>query len=442
MCATEGHLELLMWGCEQSCFLDYKVTFSAALSGNLEMVKWAVQEQEIDWTRFSTIRAAQKGHLHILKWLEDFGFELSRYELAQHAVYHEHANILEWCAEVNPYTSHVIQNAAYGGKLDLLKKIQELNPSLFADSWDMLLFNATKKGHLDIVQWVSDKMPLNSAVIGWATRSGQLNVLKWAREKGFPWEPRSCWKAVASGNLELLQWSLLNGCSWKEESSLINAAASSGNLEMVKWIRAQGIDWTDTTLVNAVASGNAELFDWLLENGCPASKMILLCTTAIHSENMRALEWAENQMSEPLEADVFQGCLISMKLLQWSRRNLRWDSVQVTKWAIEGERFEALKWVVDELKEPWEPIECARKAAQKESIQILRFLKEKGCSWAEHEVGLMLLSRDPRIRQFAQNELSFRINTNKTTCSYQEVQHSQEFTFSNMNFKLIWQDII
>ncbi|CAB9530117.1 expressed unknown protein [Seminavis robusta] len=47
---------------------------------------------------------------------------------------------------------------------------------------------------------------------------GNLMVMKWARQQGFPWTNVTCLYAAKSGQLEMLQWLRENGCPWDEPS--------------------------------------------------------------------------------------------------------------------------------------------------------------------------------------------------------------------------------
>ena len=46
----------------------------------------------------------------------------------------------------------------------------------------------------------------------WAARRGCLEVLKWARVNGCPWDERVCEFAAEGGHLEVLRWAHANGC--------------------------------------------------------------------------------------------------------------------------------------------------------------------------------------------------------------------------------------
>ena len=46
-------------------------------------------------------------------------------------------------------------------------------------------------------------------------------------------------------------------------------AARSGNLELVRWLRGEGCPWDFNTCFNAVQQGHVEVLRWARENGCP-----------------------------------------------------------------------------------------------------------------------------------------------------------------------------
>ena len=53
-----------------------------------------------------------------------------------------------------------------------------------------------------------------------AAWSGHLELLKWARLNGCPWNEFTCSRAAFNGHLGLLKWARLNGCPWNEEEIL------------------------------------------------------------------------------------------------------------------------------------------------------------------------------------------------------------------------------
>ena len=45
-----------------------------------------------------------------------------------------------------------------------------------------------------------------------AAEWGRLEILKWLREKNFPWDEETSRRAASGGHLEMLQWARENGC--------------------------------------------------------------------------------------------------------------------------------------------------------------------------------------------------------------------------------------
>ena len=47
---------------------------------------------------------------------------------------------------------------------------------------------------------------------------GSLEVLKWARSEGCPWDSYTCYWAAQNGHLEVLKWAESEGCPWTRET--------------------------------------------------------------------------------------------------------------------------------------------------------------------------------------------------------------------------------
>ncbi|MDE2101059.1 MAG: hypothetical protein KGL39_27680 [Patescibacteria group bacterium] len=102
-----------------------------------------------------------------------------------------------------------------------------------------------------------------------AAANGQLNVIKWLRAQGCPWDERVCVTAARRGHLEVLEWVRANGCPWDE---LVCAeAARHGHLEVLKWARANGCSFAQEpyNICHAGwANAQQEVLQWLKTNGC------------------------------------------------------------------------------------------------------------------------------------------------------------------------------
>ena len=95
-------------------------------------------------------------------------------------------------------------------------------------------------GYLDVLKtyWSDvpeDKIPLlmDAQTSEWAAMRGHLEVLKWLRSEGCPWDEGACLCAAAGGHLEVLKWLRSEGCPWNEL-----LCRMVGNPIIVHWIDA------------------------------------------------------------------------------------------------------------------------------------------------------------------------------------------------------------
>ena len=104
-------------------------------------------------------------------------------------------------------------------------------------------------------------------------RIGSLELLKFLRGKGCPWDEGTCSEAAKYGRLECLKYARENGCPWNKEACSV--AALEGQLECLKYLHENGCPWDYRTCDNAAKYSewydNLECFKYAHENGCPGS---------------------------------------------------------------------------------------------------------------------------------------------------------------------------
>lgn len=103
-----------------------------------------------------------------------------------------------------------------------------------------------------------------------AARHGYLNLIKWARANGCPWDENTCYRAAEGGHLEMLIWARANGCPWDERTC--SSAANGGHLEVLQWARANGCFWNEFTCSFAALGGHLKVLQWAISNGCPYNR--------------------------------------------------------------------------------------------------------------------------------------------------------------------------
>jgi hypothetical protein len=90
-----------------------------------------------------------------------------------------------------------------------------------------------------------------------AAAKGQLEVLKWLRANGCPWDEKTCASAAQAGHLEVLQWARANGCPW--DANTCAGAALAGHIKVLQWARANGCPWDEWTCTMAATLGHLEM---------------------------------------------------------------------------------------------------------------------------------------------------------------------------------------
>src|SRR5579872_3971314 len=83
---------------------------------------------------------------------------------------------------------------------------------------DLSCAHAAKHNHLEVLKWARETgAPWNENTCNYAARNGHLEILKWARENGCPWNEEACSNAVETGHFEVLKWAIVNGCPCKTD---------------------------------------------------------------------------------------------------------------------------------------------------------------------------------------------------------------------------------
>ena len=129
---------------------------------------------------------------------------------------------------------------------------------------------AAKGGHLETLKWLRDRgCPWNDRVCEGSASKNHLDVLKWARSQRppCPWDARTTAAAAESGHMELLRWAVENGA--ESDELTLSAAAEGGHLEAIKYLRSRGTPWDESVCASAALSGHLEVLKWLRQQGCP-----------------------------------------------------------------------------------------------------------------------------------------------------------------------------
>lgn len=236
---SAGSPELLQLARKHGCPWDRQTCARAAAAGHLDVLKWA-RNNGCPWNEDTCSGAARGGHLHVLRWARANGCRWDE-NTCGGAASAGHLNILRWARDENCRKGDQMYLAAFTGWRRAVRYFYAGDRNC---PWGTLTcWEASKSGHLDVLQWARDNgCPWNADTCMGAAEGGHLEVLRWARSNGCPWNERTCSGAAQGGNLGILQWARENGCPWDEYTC--NCAASQRHLDVLQWARANGCPFT------------------------------------------------------------------------------------------------------------------------------------------------------------------------------------------------------
>jgi hypothetical protein len=94
-------------------------------------------------------------------------------------------------------------------------------------------------GNLAVLKWAHESgWPLDEGANALAAGGGHLAVLQLARQQGSPWDEWTCLATTEWGHLAALQWVRQQGCSWWKKAFL-EEAIQFGHEDVAAWILRQ-----------------------------------------------------------------------------------------------------------------------------------------------------------------------------------------------------------
>ena len=160
----------------------------------------------------------------------------------------------------------VSHRAAGGGHLGLLRYAHERGCP-----WDeSTCKKAAAGGHLDCLRYAHEHgCPWNENTCVYAAGYGHLDCLQYAREHGSPWNEHTCSAAARRGHLDCLRYAHERNCPWDKYTC--SWAAEGGNLNCLQYAHEHGCPWDECTCSEAAAGGHMDCLRYALEHGCPAA---------------------------------------------------------------------------------------------------------------------------------------------------------------------------
>ena len=220
-------------------------------------------------------QVARAGDLPALQWLyEQLGRVPRSFAAGSLAVSFTAAAagsfaILQWTKDhglIEPDEAY--EGAAHVGELDVLEWLHEAGYP--CENGMRVFLPAAGCGQLGSLQWAVGKgYPWDRDYFAYAARFGMVEVLEWVKQQGLEMVISDASTiAVHRGQLGALKWLKDAGPCW-DVQKYMEIAVSFGRLEIVQWIWAQGFSLDAVTCMKAAGQGHLEVLQWLRENGCP-----------------------------------------------------------------------------------------------------------------------------------------------------------------------------
>jgi hypothetical protein len=122
-----------------------------------------------------------------------------------------------------------------------------------------------------------DEYCCNKAAKAGITKHDNLDLLRWFREYGCPWDTdRLAEIAARCNSVALIEYLQQEGVvvTSKQLRKMLNIAGANGSLTIAKWLRQQGAEWPDV-LQNCGLYSNGEQWygdtlAWARAEGCTA----------------------------------------------------------------------------------------------------------------------------------------------------------------------------
>ena len=245
--------------------------------GHKEALQWIVENyhQKIDLVILFSI-ASQYGHIESLDYLSTIPLHYYRWNQIPgrhpHPFYH-----------IFPYIG---ANAGYSGQIKVMEWLQNMM-ELHDVTIDVILRyiceGASVGGKVDFLEWAQNTYPIQmndlSYHASWdyghsACAYAQLNVLKWAVEKGKPLAIGRCWEYLIDPE-QSRYLVLTNDSDCLDAPQFIYLRSeppqrdNEQRFEILKWLNSNGYPWNKKTTQIATAYKNYHIYERLIEHGCP-----------------------------------------------------------------------------------------------------------------------------------------------------------------------------
>jgi hypothetical protein len=255
--AVNGHLDCLKYVYKQTGFPEEesltKLLSHTAFSGNLSCLIYIYEVIGCEWHADVCANAADKGHLHVLKYAFENGCPWDQ-GTCDSAAARGHLQCLKYAHENGcELSTKICVVAAYNGHLACLQYAHENGCSLSVDDAQYFACMnaceaAAENGHLDCLTYAH----VNGCEWGRCDKAafhGHLHCLRYAHENGYYLTgTNACEYAALYGHLDCLVYAHENGCALYAHSC--PHAANRGHRACLEYLYTHGCYWDLASFLN------------------------------------------------------------------------------------------------------------------------------------------------------------------------------------------------
>ena len=246
--------------------------YAAASAGHADCLRYA-HERGHPWQEGAAEAAARNGNLACLTYACENGCPLSK-DLTDAAAGSGSIACLRYTYQLTGrWTLYVCANAVFTGDLDVLRCARDLGCP-WGNGTCMAACHVPE--HLDVDDMHYGAL-LRYLVVGgcppcgylctMVASLGLLDVLVCARALGGPWDELTCGAAAAGNHLDCLRYAHENECPWDEATTV--RAACHGSLDCLRYAHENGCPWDQQTCRMALEHRHVDCLRYMLDSGWP-----------------------------------------------------------------------------------------------------------------------------------------------------------------------------
>lgn len=379
--AINGNIKCLEYGYKNGCNWNTYICYGAIEFDKYECLVYAIEngcpcDNDIcnDAVKFSDLK--------YLYYLISKGFKYNYYTLII-AIDNKNNNAIKYLHEnhdlidkYRDFSVNLYESAINTNNIEYIKYLYEHNYIWNESTW----INAINSSNIEILDYLYDNnCPYKfEKICKYTAKNGNLNILKYLHEKGFPLNIKVAQKAAKHGHYDILVYLHENKCPWDgmicayslykrhyecfkyayDNGCQINkycyeAIAQNGNLELFKYLHNNEIQlrryeciWDEDTCSDAAWYQNFDILKYAHENGCPWDEVTGIYI--VHYNNLEMLKYLHINKC-PLNEKVFeraaqQGSLECLIFLHVN--GYKWD-IRTTNAAHYHKQSKCLKYAID-----------------------------------------------------------------------------------------------